>query len=80
MYTIELDCPPGNCRPSNLIEGVIAETGIEMADLTELSIWFGNFTWAVKPEAESRYKNAQAVIKERITSLYHAGLIRYGSW
>jgi hypothetical protein len=66
---IELDCPPGFPRPGDLIEGVIA-----------VSRCFGNWTWDYGDIPEARWLVIQPVIKERITALYHAGKIRYGSW
>jgi hypothetical protein len=76
--TIELDCPPGSPRPGDLIEGVIAGTGLELKEAG--SKLFGNWTWYYKmPEAEWAEK-IQPVIGPRIEALYHAGLIRWGSW
>jgi hypothetical protein len=77
MESIELDCPPGNPRPGDLIEGVIAGTGLT---LTEPSKLFGNWTWTFDVPHEQWVETVQPVIKPRIEALYHQGYIRYGSW
>ena len=76
--TIELDCPPGNPRPGDLIEGVLEGTGVEVKD--EPSKAFGNWTWDFSHIPEEEWKKAQPTFKERITKLYNNGVIRYGSF
>jgi hypothetical protein len=78
MNTIELDCAPGGIRPGDLIEGVLAETGLPVFEAG--SKLFGNWTWSFGPEHDEVFAKAKPIIKGRITSLYHDGLIRYGSW
>jgi hypothetical protein len=78
LQTIELDCPPGNPRPSDLIGHVIAGTGLDRRDT--VSTCFGNFTWDYSDVDPEDWKRIQPTLKERITTLYNNGLIRYGSW
>lgn len=76
--TIELDCPPGGIRPGDLIKGVIAGTGLPHRD--DVSRLFGNWVWDYSDIPADRWKQAQPILKERITALYTSGTIRYGSW
>lgn len=80
MYSIELDCPPGSLRPGDLLPGVLEGTGIEPEQLQLISTFFGNWTWRVPQECEAQYGLNQDKVKARITALYYAGRIRYGSW
>ncbi len=75
--TIELDCAPGCPRPGDLIEGVIEGTGLPSKK--PVSKFFGCWVWEydVTPE---EWKRVQPTLQERITELYHAGAIRFGSW
>jgi hypothetical protein len=76
--TIELDCAPGNPRPSDLLPGVIKDTGLTYRD--PVSIFFGNWTWDYSDIAAEEWQKIKPTLKERITFLYNKGLIRYGSW
>lgn len=76
--TIELDCPPGYPRPGDLIEGVIDSTGLEKREA--VSTFFGNWTYNYSDVPKEVWNKAQPILKERITNLYHNGVIRYGSW
>jgi hypothetical protein len=76
--TIELDCPPGNSRPGDLIEGVLEGTGLKVKD--PVSKFFGNWTWDYSEVPAEEWVKVRAITKPRIQALYHAGLIRYGSW
>lgn len=76
--TIELDCPPGGTRPGDLIDGVIAGTGLpKRKDVSRL---FGEWTWDYSDIPEEMRKRAQPILGERIAKLYNDGIIRYGSW
>jgi hypothetical protein len=79
-YSIELDCPPGNPRPSDLIGGVLEGTGLTTENFEEPSTSFGNWTYVLKPGYEEIYKEHKPKIAERIKDLYGRGRIRYGSW
>ena len=81
MESIELDCPPGGIRPWDLIEGVVKDTGLELtaADL-EPGAMFGHREWLFDVDRDKWINDIQPVIKPRIEALYHAGVIRYGSW
>lgn len=81
MESIELDCPPGGIRPWDLIEGVVAGTGLELteADL-EPGAMFGHREWLFDVDRDKWINDIQPVIKPRIEALYHSGTIRYGSW
>ncbi len=75
---IELDCPPGNPRPGDLIAGVIEGTGLPLRD--HILVLFGNWMWDYSDISPDIWNNIQPIIKERITNLYYNGIIRYGSW
>jgi hypothetical protein len=78
MHTIELDCPPGGTRPGDLIGRVLEGIPVNVGD--PVSKFFGNWTWIVPEEATEAYEEHRETVEERITALYHAGAIRYGSW
>jgi len=77
-HSIELDCPPGNPRPGDLIDGVIEGTGLPKRE--DVSRCFGNWKWRYDDISCEEWEKVKPTLKERITELYHAGLIRYGSW
>ena len=76
--TIELDCRPGYPRPGDLIGDVIA--GLKLPVREAVSKIFGNWTWEFNDISDERWKEIQPTLKRRIRDLYHAGVIRYGSW
>jgi hypothetical protein len=79
--SIELDCSPASPRPDSYIKGVIEGTGLVLEDFSEPSKFFGNWTYYLEtPEKIQTYVNACPILKERITSLYNSGHIRYGGW
>lgn len=78
VQTIEIDCPPGALRPGDLINGVIK--GLRLPKKEPVLMFFGNWTWDYSDIKPDRWKAIQPIIKERITALYNAGAIRYGSW
>jgi hypothetical protein len=78
MESIELDCPPGDPRPGDLIAGVLDGTGLAVPE-SESRV-FGNWTWTFDVPRDDWVGRIQPIIKPRIEALYHAGVIRYGSW
>jgi len=78
VQTIELDCAPGYPRPGDLIEGVIADTGLPTRDA--VCKFFGMWVWDYSDVPSDEWQRIQPTVKERVTSLYHSGMIRYGSW
>ena len=79
-YTIELDCPPGDPRPGDLIEGIIRDTGLPIRD--PVSKVFGNWTWSYHDveDISNLWTKIRPTLKRRIQTLYQQGVIRYGSW
>lgn len=78
VKTIELDCPPGFPRPTDLIEGVLEGTGLEVKET--VSRFFGNFKWDYSEVSDEEWKRIQSIIAPRIKKLNESGVIRYGSW
>ena len=78
MQTIELDCAPGTLRPGDLIGVVIKDLGLPERE--PQSMFFGNWKWNYSDVPEDTWQRARPELKARITALYDAGVIRYGSW
>ncbi len=78
QQTIELDCPPGGIRPSDLLPGVLEGTGLRAKK--PASTFFGQYTWDYSEVPADKWARIQEITKPRIEALYHAGMIRYGSW
>lgn len=78
MQTIEIDCPPGDPRPGDLIADVIAGTGLPAKDAD--SKFFGCWSWSYDIPRDEWEMRIQPIIKPRIEALYERGVIRYGSW
>jgi hypothetical protein len=78
MQTIELDCAPGTLRPGDLIGDVIKDLGLPERE--PQSMFFGNWTWNYSDVPADTWQRAKPELKARITALYEAGAIRYGSW
>ncbi len=76
--TIELDCAPGAMRPGDLIGGVIA--GLDLPARDPVSMFFGNWTWDYSDVPADKWAQTKPERQARITALYKAGFIRYGSW
>lgn len=77
-HTIELDCPPGSPRPGDLIADVIKDTNLPLRD--DISRLFGNWRWEYNDVDCDTWDKAKPILKERITTLFNEGTIRYGSW
>lgn len=75
--SIDLDCPPGDPRPGDLIESVLEGTGLTAG---KPSMFFGNWEWMFKVPRKEWESRIQPIIKPRIEALYKSGVIRYGSW
>ena len=82
-FSIELDCAPGTPRPSDLIEGVLKGTGLDVDDFWTVPPFFGHQMWILLKTAE-KDKLFTTIrlnkIKRRVTTLYNRGSIRYGTW
>jgi hypothetical protein len=79
-YTLELDCPPGNPRPGDLLDFVMEGTDIPLNPWKPDSALFGCWMWRIPPDFEKRYEVFRDAIAIRIQTLYEKGQIRYGSW
>ena len=78
--TIVLDCAPGYPRPGDLIEDVMADSGVKYDGRAPISKLFGSWQWDFSDVPDAEWLKAKPVFKARIEALYHAGTIRYGSW
>jgi len=76
--TIELDCPPGAPRPGDLIDSVIAGTGLPRKETNVRC--FGNWQWDYSEIPDAVWETVRPTLRERIVKLYESGVIRYGSW
>lgn len=81
-FSIEIDCPPGNPRPDDLIASVLSGTGLDEDDFDTSAPFFGHQTWILKedPAKEAIFKASKPIFKERLEALYHQGVVRYCSW
>ena len=68
----------GSPRPGDLIQGVIAGTGLPLRNTS--SRCFGNWTYDYSDIAQEVWDKIKPILRDRITSLYERGVIRYGSW
>ena len=78
VKTIELDCPPGQPRPGDLLDGVIEGTGLPKKE-AKIRV-FGCWTWDYSEIPDEQWEKIRPTLKARIVSQYKKGLIRYGSW
>ena len=76
--TIEIDCAAGTARPDTYIEGVIEGTGLALKNPKDK--FFGNWVWDYSEVTDEEWLRIQPTIRDRITTLYAQGAIRYGSW
>jgi len=74
--TIEIDCPPGDPRPGDLIGKVIKGTGLPLREDVGYR-FFGWWTWDYSDIAPDIWKRAQPMIRRRLVRLYEHGFIRY---
>jgi hypothetical protein len=82
-FSIELDCPPGNLRPGDLIGSVLEGSGLSEKDFETGPPFFGHQTWVLKETAgkDELFKaHKYETFKPRIVALYNSGAIRYGTW
>jgi hypothetical protein len=79
IETIDLDTPPGGIRPGNLIRGVLEGLNIEPVTY-DVTPFFGNATYEFNIDHDKWVSDYQPTIKQRITTLYNSGVVRYGSW
>jgi hypothetical protein len=81
-FSIQLDCPPGSPRPDDLIDSVLKGTGFEVSDFDTSAPFFGEQTWVLREDVrkDEKFTETKPTFKERISSLYFEGLIRYGTW
>lgn len=77
--SIELDCPPGDPRPGDLIEDVIKGLDLPWPKET-VSRVFGNWRWEWPEVSNERWQEIRPTLALRITALFENGIIRYGSW
>jgi hypothetical protein len=75
-----IDCDPMSPRPNTHLKGLFEGTHLSEESLELINQSFGEWTWAVKPEAAAEYERRRNVIAERLKQLYARGLIRYGRW
>jgi hypothetical protein len=65
-------------RPTDLIGGVIEGTGLP--NRAPAAMFFGCFMWEYNDIPAEKWNEIRPILKERVTNLYTAGTIRYGSW
>jgi len=75
---IELDCPPGDPRPGDLLPEVLLDSGLEPRPAR--SKVFGNWVWDYSDIDPTTWAAARAIVGPRIKALHERGVIRYGSW
>lgn len=82
MFSIELDAPPFQPRPNELIGSVLKDTGFTVEDFDTAPPFFGHQTWILKAEVgkDELFRTMKPTFKERVTELYNSGAIRYGTW
>lgn len=76
--TIEIDCPPGDPRPGDILAEVLKGTGLSPRE--PVSKVFGNWTWDYCDVPAEVWNAVRPLLKERIIAYHKAGVIRYGSW
>jgi hypothetical protein len=75
-YRIDIDCPPGDPRPGDLIPSVIKGTGLPLREDAGCR-FFGWWTWDYSDIAPDIWKRARPKIRRRLVRLYEQGVIRY---
>jgi hypothetical protein len=74
--------PSRQPRPNDLIDAVLEGTGLDLSDFSTSHPFFGHQAWILKagPEREEKFELARKTFKQRVSDLYDANVIRYGSW
>ena len=76
-YRIDIDCPPGDPRPGDLIADVIKQTGLPLREDAGCR-FFGWWTWDYSDIDPDVWRRARPKIRRRLVRLYEQGVIRYG--
>ena len=75
---LQIDCPPGYPRPSDLLPQVLKGTGVEPRE--HISTFFGNFTWDFSDVDPKMWEEARKIIGPRLIQLDKDAVTRYASW
>ena len=78
--SIELDCAPGQPRPTDLIAGVVRDTPLQKHLKEPALQFFGHARWHFPDATRKEWNEAKKPVQRRIRKLYEEGKIRYGSW
>ena len=78
-WYLELDCPPGDPRPGDLLPQVLEGTGLKKDPKDTTMRLFGNWRWDFETPP-GKHAEVKELLKERVSKLYNNGWIRYGSW
>jgi len=73
---IQIECPPGDPQPGDLIGGVIRHTGLPLRESVRGPC--GWWTWDYSDISPERWKQARSTIHQRLVQLHERGMIRYG--
>jgi hypothetical protein len=79
-HNIELDCPPFQARPWDLLPGIIEGTGLVFENPEKVGAFFGAATYEFPGTTCEQWAKAQELLIPRIKALYYRGAIRHGSW
>jgi len=74
VQQIGIDCPPGDPRPGDLIDDVIAGTGLPRREAA--SKMFGAWTWDYSDIAADEWKRARPILNARLTALCRKKIVR----
>jgi len=80
--SIEMNCPPGNPRPWELLDLVFYLTELHPDDFETSGVMFGRQEFLVKPTADAveRYLRSRPTINSRLLECYEHGLVRGATW
>lgn len=79
-YTIKLNSDPNGPHPSKLLQTLIEGLSLKLDAEYPFDTFLGNWVWIIPLEQHEQYIKVRDVVQQRITKLYEAKLIRYGSW
>lgn len=81
-FEVGIDCAPGTARPDTILMLVLqaVDTPLTAADFKVVHTLFGHWTFALRKEKESLYREAKQKIGEQLKKHYAQGSIRYASW